>query len=118
MVFHIRGFHDGNLPRLVELLNGVYRGSYEFVPFTVEKLRLEIVRRKFEVLVAEGGSVLMGCIAYGLSPWVMEIEWLATSEESIKDVLVEEVEKKVDGGVFTAVEVESPSMNFWVRHGY
>lgn len=118
MGFNIRGFRKGDLPRLVELLNGVYRDSYEFVPFTVEKLRLEIVGRRFEVLVVEKKGAVLGCVAYGRSPWGMEIEWLAASEEIIRDALVEEVEKKVDGGVFTAVDVGSPMVNFWVRHGY
>jgi ribosomal protein S18 acetylase RimI-like enzyme len=106
------------LSGLVDLLNGVYRDSYEFVPFNGEKLRLEIVERKLRVLVAEEKGVVFGCVAYGRSPWGMEIEWLAASEETIKDALVEEVEKKVDGGVFTAVDFGSPMMNFWVRHGY
>jgi ribosomal protein S18 acetylase RimI-like enzyme len=116
--FHIRGFHDGDLPRLVELLNGVYRNSYEFVPFTEEKLRLEIVERKLRVLVAEEKGVVFSCVAYGRSPWGMEIEWLAASEETIRDALVEEVEKNVEDEVFTTVDFGSPMMNFWVRHGY
>ncbi|MBX5321955.1 MAG: GNAT family N-acetyltransferase [Candidatus Bathyarchaeota archaeon] len=118
MGFHIRGFHDGDLPRLVELLNGVYRNSYEFVPFTEEKLRLEIVERKLRVLVAEEKGVVFSCVAYGRSPWGMEIEWLAASEETIRDALVEEVEKNVEDEVFTTVDFGSPMMNFWVRHGY
>lgn len=80
---------------MVDLLNGVYRDSYEFVPFTGEKLRSEIVGRKLKVLVAEEKGVVLGCVAYGRSPWRMEIEWLAASEEIIKDALVEEVEKKL-----------------------
>ncbi|MGB9684443.1 MAG: GNAT family N-acetyltransferase [Candidatus Bathyarchaeales archaeon] len=106
------------MPRLVELLNGVYRNSYEFIPFTKEKLRLEIVERKLRVLVAEDKGVVFGCVAYGRSPWGMEIEWLAASEETIRDALVEEVEKNVEDEVFTTVDFGSPMMNFLVRHGY
>ncbi len=118
MEFRIRGFRDGDLSGLVELLNDVYRGSYEFIPFNEGKLRLEIVERKLAVLVAEEKGAVLGCVAYGRSPWGMEIEWLAASEENIRDALVEEVEKNVDGEVFTAVAVGDPMMNFWVRHGY
>jgi len=50
------------LPELAELLNAVYRGSYEFVPFTGERLRSMVEERKLEVLVAEGGGVILGCV--------------------------------------------------------
>jgi len=110
------------LPELAELLNAVYRGSYEFVPFTGERLRSMVEERKLEVLVAEGGGVILGCVVYGKGPWGLEIRWLAVSEgefqKTVENALVEEVEKRAGGEVSAVVDAESPMMGFWVSRGY
>jgi ribosomal protein S18 acetylase RimI-like enzyme len=122
MDFRIRSFNLDELPKLAELLNAMYKGSYEFVPFTVERLRSMVEERKLEVLVAEGGGVVLGCVIYGKGPWGLGIRWLAVSEgefqKTIENALAEEVEKKAEGEVSIVIDAESPMMDFWVSRGY
>ena len=108
----------GELPKLVELINRAYEGSYEFIPFSVESLEKEISRRGLVFLVAEQGETIVGCVGYWRNPRGTEIEWLAAFSDAVRDALVQEVEKDEEGEVFTAVDVDSPLMEFWVKRGY
>jgi len=119
----IRPFKVEDLPDMVQLLNQRYKNSYEFIPFTEEKLLSEIRERPFQVLVVEEGGALKGLVAYASGTWGEEIEWLAVEpqrdSEQIENLLVREVEKLVKGDkLFTVMDADSPEMEKWIRRGY
>jgi len=119
----IRDFVKEDLPSLVKLLNKAYRGSYEFIPFNVEKLRSQIHERCLEILVFEESGRVKGCVAYIDGPWGEEIDWLAVpkspNRKLIENMLIMEVEKCVKGEtVSTVVDAESPKINEWIERGY
>jgi len=119
----IRKFLEKDLPDIVRLLNEHYRNSYEFVPYTEEKLLSEIRERELQVLVAEEAETVKGVVAYVSGQWGEEIEWLAVQLEygsqRTEDLLVQEVEKLVKGDrIFTVVDVDSPEIEKWIQRSY
>ncbi|MCS7125159.1 MAG: GNAT family N-acetyltransferase [Candidatus Bathyarchaeota archaeon] len=118
MSIRVRSLCGGELSRLVELINRVYERSYEFIPFNVDSLEKEILRRGLVFLVAEQGDAIVGCVGYGRRPRGTEIEWIAASDDAVRDALVQKVEENAEGEVFTAVDAGSPMMEFWSKRGY
>jgi len=119
----MRNFVSKDLLSLVELLNEAYRESYEFVPFSVKRLRSQIQERRLKFLVLEENDMMRGCVAYNDGPWGEEIDWLATHESPnrklMENMLVMEVEKCVKGETaFTVVDAGSPMINEWIERGY
>ena len=108
---------------LVRLLNDEYANSYEFIPYTVDKLLKEIEERNLTVLVARGNGEILGCIALHAGHHGEHIEWLASlkgvHQQVVEEMLVSEVEKRVAGSTLSVrVDAESPKMRFWIERGY
>jgi len=119
----VRTIVEEDLPSLVKLLNEAYRESYEFIPFSMEKLCSRIQERNLKILVAEEDGGIEGCVAYNDGHWGEEIEWPCVLERRdrrlVEDVLVREIEKHVKGDwVFTVVDAGSPKISEWVERGY
>ena len=53
MKIQLRSFVMKDLPELVKLLNKMNEGTYEYVPFTEDDLRVRINEGKFRTLIAE-----------------------------------------------------------------
>jgi ribosomal protein S18 acetylase RimI-like enzyme len=125
MAVKIRNFVDSDLPNLIHLLNEIYKGEYEFVPYTEEGLRAWLQEGKLKILIAEENGKVVGSAAYADTQWGELIRWLAVTENEsstkkiIEHDLVCKVEKFVKGAtVFTAVDAESPKINDWIELGY
>ncbi|MEM2249618.1 MAG: GNAT family N-acetyltransferase [Candidatus Bathyarchaeia archaeon] len=123
MDLKIATFTREDIASLVKLLNEEYSSSYEFIPYTVEKLLKEIEERNLTVLVAKGDSEILGCIALHTGHHGEHIEWLASSkgphQQVVEEMLVSEVEKRVSGSdISVRVDADSPKMRFWIERGY
>lgn len=123
MTVQIRNFSDKDLPDLVELRNATRGESYEFIPFSEEKLRSQIHDWNLKILIAEENDEVLGSVAYNNGHSGEEIEWLTVSESPsrkfIENVLVREIEKYVkDEAVFTVVDAGSPKISKWAERGY
>lgn len=118
MGIRVRSLCSGELSKLVELINRAYEGSYEFIPFDLVNLEKEISRRGLMFLVAEQDGAIVGCVGYANRPRGTEIEWLAAFENVVREALVQEIERNTEGEVFTAVDIDSPLMEFWIKRGY
>jgi ribosomal protein S18 acetylase RimI-like enzyme len=123
MVVQIRNFIEGDMLVLVKLLNGAYKDSYEFTPYTDESVNFQIQKRGMKILMAEENGRILGAGSYRDSHWGEEIEWLGVPEGEnrifIEDLLVRELEKFVKGdSVFTGVDAESPRIDEWAHRGY
>jgi len=123
MTVQIRKFKDEDLQRLVQLLNEVNSGSYEFTPYTEQNVRSWIQEDKLEVLMAEENGEILGSAAYNDGHWGEEIEWLAVSEsrdrKPIENVLVKEIEKYAKTEkIFAVVDAGSPKITEWIGRGY
>ncbi len=123
MTVQIRKFVEDDLPQLVRLLNATYEDSYEFAPFTEEKLRSWTKEAKMKILMAEEDRGVLGSVAYNDGHWGEEIAWLnvndALDRKLIEKVLVEQAERfVVRGAVFTAVDAGSPKIDEWTEKGY
>lgn len=123
MGIKIRSFTYEDLPVLIDLLNKTYEGSYEFVPYSDERLRPWIQEGKLKILMAVNNSRILGTVTYNDGQWGEEIRWLAVNEntdrKTIENELVKEAEKHVKGEkVFTAVDAGSPKINDWIERGY
>ena len=123
MTVQIRKFVEDDLPQLVRLLNATHEDSYEFAPFTEEKLRSWIKEAKLKILMAEEDRGVLGSAAYNDEHWGEEIAWLGVSDaldrKLIEKVLVEQAERfVVRGAVFAAVDAGSPKIDEWTERGY
>jgi ribosomal protein S18 acetylase RimI-like enzyme len=123
MSVQIRAFNEKDMTAVVSLLNEQSRGSYEFVPFTEERIRSMMQEGRLKIAVAEENSEFVGSAAYHDGHWGEEIEWLTVSKaqnrKTIGDALVREIEKFVKNKkVFTSVDVGSPLINEWMERGY
>jgi ribosomal protein S18 acetylase RimI-like enzyme len=123
MTVQIRNFTENDSSILVRLLDETFQGSYEFVPFTEERLRRWIHEGKLEVLMAESNGEVVGSAAYRDGHWGEEIDWLTVPESPVRklaeSLLVKEIEKHVKREtVFTAVDAGSPEIDRWSGFGY
>lgn len=123
MPVRIRSFTGKDLSSLVRLLNETHRGSYEFVPFSEEKLHSQIRERNLKILVAEENGEVLGSVAYNNGHWGEVIRWLTVSEipnrKFVENLLVREIENYVKGEtVSTRVDGESPKIDEWAERGY
>jgi hypothetical protein len=119
----IRDFVQRDLPQLVSLLNRAYGESYEFIPYSEDKLLSWIEEGNQKILVAVQNGEVLGSVAYRSEHWGEEIGWLAVLERAdrkpTEDALVSEIEKHFRGEtVFTAVDVGSPKTREWIERGY
>lgn len=123
MNFQVRSFTSKDTPIVVDLLNQERRESYEFIPFTEDKLVSWLQEGRLKILVAEENGEFVGSAAYNDGHWGEEIAWLTVSRkqdrEVIEDILVKEVEKYVKNKkVFTSIDVGSPQIVQWIKWGY
>jgi len=111
------------LPKSVNLLNDVTKGSYEFTPLTEDELSTRIKDGKSRILIAEDYGKIVGSITYNDGYWGEEIRWLLVLERanqrSVENLLVTEAEKLVRGQtVFNSVDSGSLKMAEWAERGY
>jgi ribosomal protein S18 acetylase RimI-like enzyme len=124
MTIQISEFGDKHMPAIVSLLNEEYRGSYEFVPSSEERVLSQIRRRDLKIRVAEENGNVLGLVGTHLEERGEEnISWLAVREgpnrRIIENLLVDEVERNAGSGtVSTAVDEGSPRINDWINRGY
>jgi ribosomal protein S18 acetylase RimI-like enzyme len=124
MTIQISEFAKGHLTTIAGLLNNVYRGSYEFIPFDEERVLSQIRRRNISVLVAEENGNALGFI--GTHPEERseeDISWLAVREGpdriNVENMLVDEVERKAKSDtVSTTADEGSPRISEWIDRGY
>jgi ribosomal protein S18 acetylase RimI-like enzyme len=124
MIIQISEFASRHLPTVVRLLNEEYRDSYEFVPFTEERVLSQIRRRDLKILIAEENGNMFGLVGTHLEERSEEnISWLAAhgrpDQRIIENMLVNEIEKKAKGDtVSTTADAGSPRINDWINRGY
>lgn len=123
MNVQIRVFTDKDMSHVVDLLNEQSKGSYEFIPFTAERIRSLMQEGRLRILVAEENRHFIGSAAYHDGHWGEEIEWLAVSADQnrrlIENALIVEIEKYVKNKkVFTSVDAGSPKIDEWIERGY
>jgi len=123
MAVIIREFVDGDMSRVLQLLNEQRRGSHEFVPFAEERLLSLMREGRLKIFVAEESHETLGTAAYHDGHWGEEVEWVAVCNvpdgKAVEDALVLEVEKHVKKGkVFTTVDEGSPLVSNWISRGY
>jgi ribosomal protein S18 acetylase RimI-like enzyme len=114
---------DGDVSAVVVLVNGAFRGAYQFVSYDEETFRARVQDRKWKVLVAEEGGEVVGSTAYDDGYWGEEIRWLFVGDVQgrriVESRLVGEIEKCVRrGAVFTSVDAGSPRVREWEGRGY
>jgi ribosomal protein S18 acetylase RimI-like enzyme len=119
----IRSFAEKDLSILVKMLNEAYADSYEFKPYSENKLRSWLEEGTLKIMIAEENGEAIGSSAYHDGHWGEEIEWLTVLDnpdrESIENALVREAEKFVKKGtVFTAVDAGSSKIEEWTQRGY
>jgi ribosomal protein S18 acetylase RimI-like enzyme len=124
MTIRISEFAHKNLQDIVRLLDEEYVGSFEFIPFSEERILSQIRRRDLKVLVAEENGKVLGLIGTYLEERAeMSISWLAvhdgSNRMSIENMLIDEVERRAKGGsISTTVDEWSPRTRDWIGRGY
>jgi len=123
MSVQIRAFTKEDLSTIIDLLNERNRESYEFIPFTEERIHSWLQEGRLKILVAERNGDFLGSAAYNDGHWGEEVEWLIVSEilnrKVIGNTLVEEIEKYVKNKtIFVAIDAGSPKANEWMERGY
>jgi len=115
-----------DLPIIARLLNEEYKGSYEFIPFSEERILSEIRKRSLKVLIARENRKVLGVIGthtHAEEQLEEHISLLATHEghnqRTIENILVNEIEKNAKGNIVsTMVEEGSPRIDDWINRGY
>lgn len=124
MTIRIREFEDTHLPSIGRLLNQEYGDSFEFIPFSDERILSQIRRRDLRILVAEENSNVLGLIATRLEErGEVNINWLSAQEgperRIIENMLLQRVEENVKGDTLSAsADEESSEINDWISRGY
>jgi len=119
----IRSFAEKDLSILVKMLNEAYADSYEFKPYSEDRLRSWLEEGTLKIMIAEENGEIIGSSAYHDGHWGEEIEWLTVLDKadrkSVENTLVREAERFVKKGtVFTAVDAGSPKIEEWTQRGY
>lgn len=126
MTIQVSELANKDLPIIARLLNEQYKGSYEFIPFSDEKILSEIRKRGLKVLVARENHKVLGVIGthtHAEEQLEEHISWLAAREghnqRIIENTLVNEIEKNAKGSIVsTMVEEGSPRIDDWINRGY
>jgi ribosomal protein S18 acetylase RimI-like enzyme len=124
MTIQISEFSNEHLPIIVRLLNEEYRGSYEFIPFSEERVQSQIRRRGLKILLAEENGNVLGLVGTHAEERGEEnISWLAVREGHnqgiIENMLVGEIEKNAKGDTISAtIDQGSPRINDWINRDY
>jgi ribosomal protein S18 acetylase RimI-like enzyme len=117
-------FADEHMPVVVRLLNEEYKDSFEFIPYSKERVLSQIQRRGIRILVAEESGNLLGLVGTHLEERGEEnITWLAAREgpnrRIIENRLIEEIEKKATSDtITTTIDEGSPRIKDWINRGY
>jgi ribosomal protein S18 acetylase RimI-like enzyme len=115
-----------DLPIISRLLNEEYRWSYEFIPFSEERILSEIRKRSLKVLIARENDKVLGVIGthtHAEEQLEEHVTWLAArrghNQKTIENMLVNEIEKNAKGGIVsTMVDEGSSKINDWINRGY
>ena len=126
MSIQISELTNKDLPIIAKLLNEEYRRSYEFIPFSEERILSEIQKRGLKVLIAKENHKVLGVIGthtHAEEQLEEHISWLAAYEGPnqgvIENTLVNEIEKNAKGSIVsTMVEEGSPRIDDWIKRGY
>ena len=124
MTIQILEFAEGHMPAVVKLLNEEYSDSFEFIPYSEERVRSEMRRRRLKILVAEENGNPQGLIGTHLEERGEEnVAWLATKHgpgrRVIENKLLNEAEKNARSDtITTAVDEGSPKISEWISRGY
>lgn len=119
----VREFRKNELSTIVSIINEVYKGSYEFIPYTESSFIDEIERRGLKILVAEEQGEIKGLISYECGGWGEELDFLCVKECENKDIienmLLQEAEKLVVGEkLFIVLDAEKIDYEKWIERGY
>jgi len=115
-----------NLPIIVRLLNEEYRNSFEFIPFSDERVLSEIRKRALKVFVATENHEVLGVIAthtHAEGQLEEHVSWLAAREghnrTAIENTLVSEIEKNAKGSIVEMmIDEGNPRIADWINRGY
>jgi ribosomal protein S18 acetylase RimI-like enzyme len=126
MSIQISELANKHLLDVAKLLNDEYRSSYEFIPFSEERILSEIQKRDLKVLVAKENYKVPGVIGTHIHDEEQleeHISWLAAhkqqNQKAIENMLVKEIEKKTKGSIVsTMVDEGSPRIDDWINRGY
>jgi len=124
MVLQITEFAAEDLPYLVELLNGEYRNSDEFILFSEERVLSQIRRRHLNILVAKEENKVLGIVgSHFHENSEKDISWLAAvrgpDQETVENMLVTEVEKDPNvKTILTLIDEGNPKINNWIKRGF
>jgi ribosomal protein S18 acetylase RimI-like enzyme len=117
-------FADEHMPAVVRLLNEEYEDSFEFIPYSEERVLSQIQRRGIRILVAEENGNPLGLVGTHLEERGEEnITWLAAGEGSnrriIENRLLDEIEKNAKGDtITTTIDEGNPRIKDWINRGY
>jgi ribosomal protein S18 acetylase RimI-like enzyme len=126
MTIQVSELANKDLPIIARLLNEEYKGSYEFIPFSEERILSEIRKRSLKVLIARENRKVLGVIGthtHAEEHLEEHISWLAAREghnqRTIENILVNEIEKNAKGNIVsTMVDEGSPRIDDWINRGY
>jgi ribosomal protein S18 acetylase RimI-like enzyme len=126
MTIQISELANKDLSIITKLLNEEYRRSYEFIPFSEERILSEIRKRSLKVRVAKENDKVIGVIGthtHAEEHLEEHISWLAArggqNQRFIENILVNEIEKNAKGGiVLTMIDEGGPKIDDWIERGY
>jgi ribosomal protein S18 acetylase RimI-like enzyme len=117
----LRPYQKADLPKLVGLFNETYRGSYEFIPYTEEKLRAEL---------KEASSILVGADEQGRirGLGLLRQEWhgeeiqlcAQPGQQKIEEQLLSAIESQAQSSEITTVvdSEDRERIEFFNARGY
>jgi len=126
MTLHFSELANEHLPTVVRLLNQEFRNSFEFIPFSEDRVLSDIRIRNLKVLVAIENHDVVGVVAthtHAEEQLEEHVSWLAAREghnrTAIENMLVNEVEKSAKGSIVsTMIDKGSPRVADWINRGY
>ncbi|TET50852.1 MAG: GNAT family N-acetyltransferase, partial [Dehalococcoidia bacterium] len=119
----LRPYRESDIPELVSLLNEAERGSYEFIPYTEEDVRVRLTGASC-VLLAEDEQRQMVGLAYLRQDWYGETVSFyvrpGSSREEVADLLLPVIEpENKTGSLSTGIDsLDQDRLAFFTARGY
>jgi len=119
----IRSYREEDLPQLTKIWNEARRGSYEFIPYTAERLREELERAASILVAADEQGRIEGFALLHREWYGEEVELCVPSGEQeleLKERLLSAIEGETETGELTAVvdTEDRERLEFFASRGY
>ena len=117
----VQPYRETDLPELIDLWNEARRGSYEFIPYTEERLRRELEWAASVLVALDEQGEIIGCALLRRGWYGEGLELcVRPGEQELEGQLLSAIEREVRTGEVTAIvdTEDHEGIEFFTNRGY